>query len=143
MAGAPLSRLRRRVADLGAPMVGGRAYAYMPDSLAVGPEGALVVTLSPEDTVIERATLAGTYLYRLTVRVVVGAASAEEAQRQLDERIDPDGARSVWSALETEGGVDGLADYLIVTGAENYGEWREGEARYLSADLRIEAVSNR
>ena len=142
MAGARLTSIRQRVASLGAPMVGGRAYAYMPDQLAVGPEGALVIVIDPGDTVIERMTLAETYRYRMAVRVIVGAASDEEAQRQLDDRISPDGTRSVWTAIEADGGMDGIADFLLVMGAENYGELRDGETRHLSADLRIEVVGN-
>jgi hypothetical protein len=142
MAGAPLAQIRRRVAELAAPMVGGRSYAYMPDQVAVGPDGALVVVIDPEDTVIEPATLAGTYTYRLRARVIVGSVGDESGQRQLDEKISPDQPGSVWDALETPGGMAGVADYLLVLGAESYGELALGEGRYLSADLVVEVMSN-
>lgn len=138
---ADLMTICELVAQAGAGPVGGRAYAFLPDSTPVGPEGVLVVFPMPDETVIEPLTLASTYRHRLIARVIVRNVSAQDGARLLSERISPRGEKSVWQALETPGIVPGI-DYIQVLRAFNYGGWEEGEARYLSAELECEVIES-
>lgn len=139
---ARLTEIRVAMAEVVKPLVDKYAFAYMPDLLAVGPQGAAFVVIDPGDTLIERLTLAEGYQYLLRLRLVVGGASDEERQKRLDELVSPDGEGSAWAALEADGAMDGLADYLLVLKASNYGEMAGGVdgQRLLAAELECRVV---
>lgn len=119
--------IRKALAQAGSTIVGGHAYAYMPDSVSVGPNGALVCVIDAGDTVIERVTppegIANLFTcdYRVRVRIYAGRADDRGAQEHLDELISPDTARSVWAAIEADTTLGGLADYVVVESASGYG----------------------
>lgn len=118
---ARVTDIRVAMAEAVKPLVGDYAWAYMPDNLPVGPNGSAVVVIDPGDTLIERLTMDDAYHVRLRLRLTVGGASDQERQRRLDDLITPGGAGSAWTALETEGAMIGVADYLVVERATGYG----------------------
>lgn len=138
---AGLESVRERLAEAAAPLVGGRAFAYMPDQIPVGPDGVFVVVIDPGERVIARLTFARTLEYRLRGRVMVPLLSPEQAQRLLDARISRNGAASVWTAIESIA-ADGEIEYAEVLGVSGYGESSQGEARFLGAELEIMVVES-
>lgn len=136
---ADLAFIRTRLAVNAATIAGLETYAYMPDQVAVGPAGALIIGVDPGDVVAEYdQTYAGSVLIRLRGRLYLAAVADQEAQARLDEYLSDTGTRSLKSALESDRRLAGAADNVIVRAASGYGEHEVGEARYIGAEVAIE-----
>ena len=142
---AGLTTIRRAIATAATVALGEWTWAYAPDMAPpnIGPRGALIVLVDPTDTVIERATFARTFRYRLRARVIVGGASERERQERLDALVSPDGPESLWPAIDAIP-TDGEIDYVQVLSVTNYGQL-DGQPDgvvTLAADLVIEAMES-
>lgn len=134
-----LGRIRAALATAAGRATDGRAYAYAPDTINVGPRGAAVVVPDPGDAVLVQTTLRGSYRSELRVRLVVLASSDSAGQALLDELISPDGAGSAVAAIEGDATLGALADRVWVREATSYGEYAEGDggARHYQAELLV------
>lgn len=139
---ATLKQVREALAESLAGIDGLRTLAYMPDQLAVGPRGTLVIVIDPSDEVVRYAKdFDDALTYTLRARLVLGSTSERAAQDELDEYLAPSGDRSIRARLEGYPALGGLVDYVVVTAATGYGEYPMGDVRYLGAEWLIEVAA--
>lgn len=78
--------------------------------------------------------------YNFTVTLVAGRVAERDAQRKLDAYID-DGGRSIKTAIESDGTLNGAAFDCRVSEMSNVGVLNLGEQQYLSCDFLIQVFA--
>ena len=129
---ATVGGIRTALADAIGSIKGLRVSATVPDN--PNPPVAIVVPVSVSyDTAFGR----GLDTYQFSVMVIVGRMSERTAQNSLDAYINPTGASSLKTAVESDVTLGGACQNARVTGVVNYGSLLIGDTEYLSADFQV------
>jgi hypothetical protein len=75
--------------------------------------------------------------YNFTVTVVVGRAAEREMQRKLDSYLQPTGALSVKSAIESNRTLSGEVYDLVVVNSNSIGSITINDQTYLAAEFTV------
>ncbi|MGH9252696.1 MAG: hypothetical protein ACRD0W_24745 [Acidimicrobiales bacterium] len=132
---ASLTALREGIADRLATIADLNVYAFVPDTIVTP-----AVTVAPApDTFIQWDTTQGgqTQDYTFVVTVFLPRGSDEGGQSALDAYLAGSGSSSVKAAVEGDGTLGGVAEWLHVTEARNWGRFRYNEIEYYGCEFLI------
>jgi len=123
---------------LSAITLGGRTFAYAPDS--VNPPCAIVLP-SNGDFVAYDVTYDGADNFELTVKLLVGTAVSRTAQIELLGYLSRSGSTSVRAAIYGDKTLGGTVADLKVEGARSYGDVEWAGVVFFGAELVVTAYS--
>jgi hypothetical protein len=132
---ASMTALREGIADRLATIAQLNVYAFIPDTI-VTPAATVAPaaeTFIQWDTSMSR----GSDDYTFTVTLFLQRGSDQDGQSKLDAYLAGSGADSVKTAIEGDATLGGVADWLQVTEARNYGRFRYNEVEYYGCELVI------
>jgi hypothetical protein len=132
---ASLSALRAGLATRLATISGLNAHADVPDSVT---PPAATVRPAPEtfiqwDTSMSRGSDDCTFV----VTLFVSRASDTAGQSALDEYLAGSGAKSIKTAIEGDATLAGIAHWLQVTEARNYGPFAYGGENFFGCEFVV------
>lgn len=111
-----LAELREGLQGRLATIEGLRAHALWPDTV-IPPAAIVVPNLVGKD-----ATLGGEQWDTFDVIVAVQATNLAQAQAAMDRYMSRSGADSIQAALEADGTLGGVAQFLVWDGWTEYGQ---------------------
>lgn len=126
------------VRDRLATISGLTAYDYKPSTVNV-PAGLVQL---PNSINYHSTSGRGKIELTFTALVVVSTTSDESGQKQLSSYLDPTGATSVVTAIESDKTLGGLVDYCIVSQVVSGDLERFGLADYYGAAFELSVVSS-
>ncbi|MYC08165.1 MAG: hypothetical protein F4X57_13490 [Chloroflexi bacterium] len=123
---------KRGLASVLSNIDGLRVFDHAPDSVHEFP--AAIVRLESRESV---ETLGGAVRGSMRVEVLVSAADARQAEAMLDALVEPQGARSIEAAANTDPSWDGAVDYGHLLSVDNIGARKTRGANCVGADFRF------
>lgn len=129
---ADLINIRTRLAANLATIPGLRTSAEIIDNPS--PPVALV---NLEGVEYDGAMRGGLTTYTFTVILIVGRAAERTMQRKLDSYLQPTGAQSVKSAVESDRTLAGEVQDLRVESAQSVGSITINDQTYLAAEFTV------
>ena len=143
---AILTNIRQALKVQLATIAGLNTFAQIPDSFVVP---AALVGIVPSGTPIVEydANFAGAKIgkpgatWHLLIRVYLGKVMTIDAQKSLDDFIDPTGSKSVKYAIESNRTLSGACDDLRVTQAQGYAQYDIGGVKYLGIEFAVDVYT--
>ena len=114
-------------------VAGLNAYDTNPTDVQVP---AAFVYPTPGEFLVYDKTFEGAYELQMLVVVLVSSAVDEAAQDALDDYLVP-GSSTIKAALEADQRLGGLVDWVVVTGAQNYGLHEVAGVPYFGAEMIV------
>lgn len=138
MAHVDVDAIREKLAEVAGLLGDVTVYAYPPDTVHLGPAGAVIVNDADDDQFAFYHQVGGVSDSRLLfdVTVVVGTANVEQARRLLDAYRSVETARSLVTQLESLPNLSGLCHSVMVVSASPISVYPQA-----NADVRLWAVS--
>lgn len=103
---------------------------------------AAVVGPAPGSAISYDATMAdGSHTYLFTVTVAVANPAEDLGEYDLDDYLDPTGAKSVRAAVETDDTLGGVAHFARVAGVQDYDDIEIGGVPYIGAVFLVEVTA--
>lgn len=124
----------RIATGMGTDVLGGRTFAYAPDS--INPPTAIVLP-SQGDFLAYDATFDGKDDYELTIRILMGSQDDRTGQQALLGYLARSGSTSVRTAIYGDGTLGGIVSDLRVTGASGYGDVEWAGQVFFGADITV------
>jgi hypothetical protein len=132
---ASMTALRQGIATRLATIDELNVYAFIPDTIVTP---AAIVAPGDETFIQWDTSMSGgsdDYTFRVTLLLPKG--SDEDGQAKLDAYLEESGASSVKAAIEGDETLGGIADWLHVTEARNYGRVQWNLVDYYGCELLI------
>ncbi|WP_433519044.1 hypothetical protein ACQP2T_28105 [Nonomuraea sp. CA-143628] len=139
---ASLSDLREglavRLRTIPAPFA---VHPQVPDSISP-PAAVITPGFEGEPTIRFDSTMGrGSDDFLFTVTLLVQAVDDRSSQAELDAYLEGSGVRSVKAVIEADPSLGGVASFVRVREARNYGPMTYGEVRYVGVDFGIEITA--
>lgn len=129
---ATMAQIRTGLATNLATISGMRTAEVIPDN----PQPPVAV-FELDRVEYDQAMKNGLTIYRFTVQVIVGRASARSAQRWLDALIPPEGVSSVKAAIESNRTFSGVIQDCRVESMPAIGSVQMNDQTYLAAQFDV------
>ena len=132
---AGMSDIRKALADRLNTFGDFQAYEYIPD--AVNAPGGFI---EPDRPFVnyQHVFQSGQVKWNFVLTILVNRSEERDAQKELDEYLDPEGAFVTLLQSDEDGDeLDDICSYVTVTAGTRYGAYAMGGTTYLGAQLEF------
>jgi len=115
--------------------IGGRIYAYAPDTL--NPPTAIVLP-SPSDFLVWDRTFDGSDDYSVTVKIIMGSQDDRSGQAELLSYFDRTGSTSLYAVINADRTLGGTVSMTSIIRGTAYGDVEWGGVTFFGGELTVE-----